>query len=40
MTPPFATGFRSPAGFGFNSQGDIFGAGDAENQGDWVGSEE
>ncbi|MEZ4852471.1 MAG: auracyanin family protein, partial [Bacteroidia bacterium] len=32
---PFATGFRSPAGFGFNSQGDIF---YAENQGDWVGS--
>ncbi|MBX2923474.1 MAG: hypothetical protein KF746_14830 [Chitinophagaceae bacterium] len=32
---PFATGFRSPAGMGFNKEGDIF---YAENQGDWVGS--
>jgi azurin/glucose/arabinose dehydrogenase len=32
---PFATGFRSPAGFGLNNNGDIF---YAENQGDWVGS--
>jgi len=32
---PFAAGFRSPAGFGTNSEGDIF---YAENQGDWVGS--
>lgn len=32
---PIATGFRSPAGFGFNAEGDIF---YAENQGDWVGS--
>ncbi|HSB91909.1 MAG TPA: hypothetical protein VLC28_02275, partial [Flavitalea sp.] len=32
---PFAAGFRSPAGFGTNSAGDIF---YAENQGDWVGS--
>ncbi|MDX2248488.1 MAG: plastocyanin/azurin family copper-binding protein [Bacteroidia bacterium] len=32
---PVATGFRSPAGFGFNTEGDIF---YAENQGDWVGS--
>ena len=32
---PFATGLRSPAGFGLNDQGDIF---YAENQGDWVGS--
>jgi azurin len=32
---PFATGLRSPAGFGLNKEGDIF---YAENQGDWVGS--
>jgi azurin/glucose/arabinose dehydrogenase len=32
---PFATGFRSPAGFALNNGGDIF---YAENQGDWVGS--
>ena len=32
---PFATGLRSPAGFGLNDQGDMF---YAENQGDWVGS--
>ncbi|RZM25576.1 MAG: auracyanin family protein [Pedobacter sp.] len=32
---PFATGFRSPAAFELNSEGDIF---YAENQGDWVGS--
>lgn len=32
---PFASGFRSPAGFALNDQGDIF---YAENQGDWVGS--
>jgi uncharacterized cupredoxin-like copper-binding protein/glucose/arabinose dehydrogenase len=32
---PFATGFRSPAAFEMNSNGDIF---YAENQGDWVGS--
>lgn len=32
---PFAAGFRSPAGMGFNKSGDIF---YAENQGDWVGS--
>lgn len=32
---PFASGFRSPAGFALNSAGDIF---YAENQGDWVGS--
>ena len=32
---PFATGLRSPAGFGLNSAGDMF---YAENQGDWVGS--
>ncbi|MEZ4828868.1 MAG: plastocyanin/azurin family copper-binding protein [Bacteroidia bacterium] len=32
---PIATGFRSPAGFGFNKEGAIF---YAENQGDWVGS--
>jgi azurin len=32
---PFATGLRSPAGFGLNDQGDIF---YTENQGDWVGS--
>ena len=32
---PFAVGFRSPAGFNFNKEGDIF---YSENQGDWVGS--
>jgi azurin len=32
---PFATGMRSPAGFGFNLDGDLF---YSENQGDWVGS--
>lgn len=32
---PFATGFRSPAGFNFNKDGDIF---YSENQGHWVGS--
>ncbi|MDX1639276.1 MAG: plastocyanin/azurin family copper-binding protein [Balneolaceae bacterium] len=32
---PIATGLRSPAGFGYNKNGDIF---YAENQGDWVGS--
>lgn len=32
---PFASGFRSPAGFAINNSGDIF---YAENQGDWVGS--
>ncbi|NND09487.1 MAG: auracyanin family protein [Saprospiraceae bacterium] len=32
---PFATGMRSPAGFGQNALGDIF---YTENQGDWVGS--
>ena len=32
---PFATGMRSPAGFGTNLAGDIF---VAENQGDWIGS--
>ena len=32
---PFATGMRSPAGFGYNLEGDLF---YAENQGDWVGS--
>ncbi len=32
---PLATGMRSPAGFGFNSAGDLF---YTENQGDWVGS--
>lgn len=32
---PYAAGLRSPAGFGFNSEGDLF---YAENQGDWVGS--
>ncbi len=32
---PFATGLRSPAGFGVNAEGDIF---YAENQGDWIGS--
>jgi len=32
---PIATGLRSPAGFGYNSAGDLF---YTENQGDWVGS--
>jgi uncharacterized cupredoxin-like copper-binding protein len=32
---PFAAGLRSPAGYAFNSKGDIF---YSENQGDWVGS--
>lgn len=32
---PFASGFRSPAGFALNDNKDIF---YAENQGDWVGS--
>jgi uncharacterized cupredoxin-like copper-binding protein len=32
---PIATGLRSPAGFGLNTEGDLF---YAENQGDWVGS--
>ncbi len=32
---PYATGLRSPAGFGLNAEGDIF---YAENQGDWIGS--
>ena len=32
---PIATGMRSPAGFGLNTQGDVF---YTENQGDWVGS--
>ncbi|MEL6653952.1 MAG: hypothetical protein AAFQ87_24425 [Bacteroidota bacterium] len=32
---PYATGMRSPAGFGANEEGDIF---YADNQGDWVGS--
>lgn len=32
---PFATGMRSPAGFGFNMEGDVF---YGENQGDWIGS--
>ena len=32
---PIATGLRSPAGFGYNPDGDIF---YTENQGDWVGS--
>ncbi len=32
---PYATGFRSPAAFGLNKNGDIF---YAENQGDWIGS--
>lgn len=34
MTPT-ATGMRSPAGFGFNYEGDVF---YGENQGDWIGS--
>ncbi len=32
---PIAVGMRSPAGFGLNTNGDIF---YTENQGDWVGS--
>lgn len=32
---PVAAGLRSPAGYGFNPEGDIF---YTENQGDWVGS--
>ncbi len=32
---PIATGLRSPAGFGYNQDNDIF---YTENQGDWVGS--
>jgi uncharacterized cupredoxin-like copper-binding protein len=32
---PFATGMRSPAGYGMNAAGDFF---YTENQGDWVGS--
>ncbi|MCY4001237.1 MAG: plastocyanin/azurin family copper-binding protein [Bacteroidetes bacterium] len=32
---PIATGMRSPAGMGFNAQGDLF---YAENQGDWIAS--
>ena len=32
---PFASGFRSPAAFALNTEGDIF---YAENQGGWVGS--
>lgn len=32
---PVATGMRSPAGFGFNAEGDLF---YTDNQGDWVGS--
>ncbi len=32
---PIATGMRSPAGMGFNKNGDLF---YTENQGDWVGS--
>lgn len=32
---PIATGMRSPSGFGYNAQGDVF---YGENQGDWVGS--
>lgn len=32
---PFATGLRSPLGFNFNTEGDVF---YAENQGDWIGS--
>ncbi|HKK74332.1 MAG TPA: plastocyanin/azurin family copper-binding protein [Saprospiraceae bacterium] len=32
---PIATGMRSPAGMGFNANGELF---YAENQGDWVGS--
>lgn len=32
---PFAGGLRSPAGYSFNTEGDLF---YGENQGDWVGS--
>jgi len=32
---PYATGFRSPAAFGLNKDGDVF---YAENQGGWIGS--
>lgn len=32
---PVAAGLRSPAGYGFNPEGDVF---YTENQGDWVGS--
>jgi len=32
---PIASGMRSPAGFGFNTDGALF---YAENQGDWIGS--
>jgi len=32
---PIAAGLRSPAGYGFNDEGDLF---YTENQGDWVGS--
>ena len=32
---PIATGMRSPAGFGYNTEGDIF---YADNQGGWIGS--
>jgi azurin/glucose/arabinose dehydrogenase len=32
---PLATGMRSPAGFGYNLEGDLF---YAENQGDWIAS--
>lgn len=32
---PIAAGMRSPAGYGMNSEGDVF---YTENQGDWVGS--
>ncbi|MFT5142509.1 MAG: glucose/arabinose dehydrogenase/azurin [Rhodothermales bacterium] len=32
---PFATGMRSPAGFGFDMDGEVF---YGENQGDWIGS--
>ena len=32
---PYATGMRSPAGFGLNTDGEVF---YGENQGDWIGS--
>lgn len=32
---PLASGMRSPAGFGFDTRGELF---YAENQGDWIGS--
>lgn len=32
---PYATGMRSPAGFGLNAEGDLF---YGENQGGWIGS--